>query len=156
METTDLRDTLASNGWRERALPGYIGLIGPLWTRKEAPGWAYGLLVTPAHLNPAGVAHGGLLTSLLDHALSTIAWEALERRLCVTVQLDTQFLAAATAGQFVEVRAEVVQITSSLVFMQGRASIEGAVIATASAILKQLGAPRSAAVATPAASGCSE
>lgn len=141
MDATDLRDTLASNGWRERALPGYIGLIGPLWTRKEAPHWAYGLLMTPAHLNPAKVVHGGVLTSLMDHALSSIAWEAVDRRACVTVQLDTQFIAAAFEGQFVEARGEVVQATSSLVFMRGSASVGGVDVVTASAILKLLASP---------------
>ncbi|MEN5159040.1 PaaI family thioesterase [Achromobacter spanius] len=140
-------------GWRKRGLAGFAGLIGPLWVRKEDEGWAYGLLATADHLNPAGVVHGGLLTALLDHGISAIAWEALGRRACVTVQLDTHFLAAAREGQFLEVRGRVARATSSLVFMQGELSTDGQVVATAVAVLKQVGAAAagSPAVGAPAA-----
>lgn len=132
----------APPGWRKRELPGFAGLIGPLYVRKEAEGWAYGLLAGADHLNPAGVVHGGLLTALLDHGLSAIAWEALGRRACVTVQLDTHFLAAARAGQFLEVRGRVVRATSSLVFMQGELGVGGNVVATGAAVLKVMGSTR--------------
>ncbi|QVQ26101.1 PaaI family thioesterase [Achromobacter deleyi] len=139
MSATPTIESPDANGWRQKSLPGFAGLIGPLWVRKEADGWAYGLLATSDHLNPAGVVHGGLLTALLDHALSAIAWEALARRACVTVQLDTHFLAAARAGQFLEVRGRVVRATSSLVFMQGELSVAGSAVATGAAVLKVLG-----------------
>lgn len=138
-------DALNANGWRQKSLPGYIGLIGPLWARREDPHWAYGLLTTRAHTNPAGIAHGGLLTSLLDHALSAIAWEAMDRQACVTVQLNTQFLSAAREGQFLEARGRVVHATSSLVFMQGHVSAAGNDIVAASALLKVLVRARNAA-----------
>lgn len=127
-----------AHGWRPRDLPGFIGLIGPLWTRKEDAGWAYGLVATRQHLNPAGVVHGGLLTSLMDHALSAIAWEAVGRRPCVTVQLDTHFLAAAREGQLLEARGRVTRATASLVFMQGAITVAGAEVLTGSAVMKIL------------------
>lgn len=145
METQSTDESTVPSGWRKRALPGFAGLIGPLWVRKEDDGWAYGLLTTSDHLNPAGVVHGGLLTALLDHGISAIAWEALGRRACVTVQLDTHFLAAAREGQFLEVRGRVVRATSTLVFMQGELSTDGEVVATAVAVLKQIAAARHAA-----------
>jgi len=138
-------DAAVPPGWRKKTLPGFAGRIGPLWVCKEEASWAYGLLATADHLNPAGVVHGGLLTALLDHGISAVAWEALGRRACVTVQLDTHFLAAAREGQFLELRARVVRATSSLVFMQGEISAAGQVIATAVAVLKQVGlAPKGA------------
>ncbi len=139
MNTEPAVEPAVPPGWRRKDLPGFAGLIGPLYVRKEAEGWAYGLLAGPDHLNPAGVVHGGLLTALLDHGLSAIAWEALGRRACVTVQLDTHFLAAAHAGQFLEVRGRMVRATASLVFMQGELSVGGQSVAAASAILKQVG-----------------
>lgn len=135
MDATTL-EALSAKGWRQRTLPGFAGLVGPLWTRKEEHSWAYGLLATKDHLNPAQVVHGGLLSTLIDHALSAIAWEAVERRACVTVQLDTHFLSAAREGQFLEARGRVVKATSSLVFMQGQVSAAGIDIVSASAILK--------------------
>lgn len=141
-------ESLAAEGWHRKTLPGFAGLIGPLWVRKEgvfnegvrdeAQAWAYGLLATADHLNPAGLVHGGLLTALLDHGLSAMAWQALDRRACVTVQLDTHFLAPARAGQFLEVRGQLLRATSSLVFMRGELSVAGNIVATGAAVLKVL------------------
>lgn len=138
MSVTGPDETLAAQGWRRRELPGYIGLVGPLWTRREDEGWSYGLLAGERHLNPAGVVHGGALASLLDHVLSTVAWEASGRVPCVTVQLNTQFLRSVRAGQWIEARARVVRVTTRLVFMHGEATVEGEVVASASAVLKVL------------------
>lgn len=136
LETTV--EVLRRDGWRERALPGYAGLIGPIWTRKEDDAWAYGLVATAAHLNPAGIVHGGALTSLIDHALSAIAWEAVQRRPCVTVQLDTQFLSAARQGQFLVARGTVMRTASALVFVRGTISAGNVDVVAASAVLTVL------------------
>ncbi|HSW04354.1 PaaI family thioesterase [Aquabacterium sp.] len=141
MDAPQTHDALTAQGWKQRSLAGFAGLIGPLWTRQEEISWAYGVLATADHLNPAGLVHGGMLTTLADHALSAIAWEALGRRACVTVQLDTHFLSAGRAGQFLEARGRVVRATSSLVFMQGQVSADGVDLVSASAILKVLALP---------------
>src|SRR5947208_3862273 len=99
----------AANGWKSRTFEGFFGLVGPLWTKKEGEGWAYGLLAEPRHANSAGVVHGGMLATMLDHALSIVGWEAQGRQRCVTIQLDTHFIAAVKPGQFVEARGRVVR-----------------------------------------------
>ena len=134
-------DALLAQGWRQRALPGFVGLVGPLWTRQEDAGWAYGLLATASHVIPAGVVHGGLLATLIDHALSAIAWEAASRRPCVTVQLDTHFLAPARVGQFLVARGTVLRATASLVFMQGSITAGESALVAATAVLKIVGPP---------------
>ena len=126
----------AREGWKPRALPGFFGLVGPLWTRKEDGAWAYGIVAEDKHTNPAGVVHGGMLATLLDHALSAIAWEANERKPCITVAIDMHFIAPARPGQFVAARGRIVRQTASLVFMQGNLTVDGDEIATAGAILK--------------------
>ena len=82
-------------------------------------------LAEERHTNPAGIVHGGMLTTLLDHALSVIAWEANERKPCITVALDVQFLAPARPGDFVVAAGRIVRQTSSLVFMQGSLTVDG-------------------------------
>ena len=126
----------ALEGWKPRTLPGFFALVGPLWTRKEGDAWAYGIMAEDKHTNPAGVVHGGMLATLLDHALSAIAWEANERKPCITVAIDMHFLAPARPGQFVAARGRIVRQTASLVFMQGNLTVDGDEIATAGAILK--------------------
>lgn len=134
----DTPDALTAAGWRLRTLAGYASRFGPLWTRQEETGWAYGVLPTAEHLNPAGAVHGGVFASLMDHALSAVAWEALGRQPCVTVQLDTQFLQAAREGQFLEARARVSRATGSLVFMHGTICHAGEALCEGSAVLKRV------------------
>lgn len=120
MTTTNASvDALQLAGWRQRSLGGFADRLGPLWTRKEESGWAYAILATQEHLNPAGFVHGGVLCALFDHVVSAVAWEAVGRRPCVTVQLNTQFLSAAREGQFLEARGKVVRAASTLVFVEG-------------------------------------
>lgn len=126
----------ALDGWKPRMLDGFVGLVGPLWTRKESDGWAYGFMAEAKHTNPAGIVHGGMLTTLLDRALSAIAWEANGRKPCITVALDVHFLAPVRLGELVAARGRIVRQTSSLVFMQGSLTVEPDEIATGSAILK--------------------
>jgi uncharacterized protein (TIGR00369 family) len=126
------------NGWKARELPGFFGLVGPLWTKKEGDSWAYGFLAEDRHTNPAGIVHGGMLTTLLDHTLSVIAWEANARRPCITIALDVHFLAAARPGDLVVARGRLVRQTASLAFTHGSLAVRDDEIATASAIMKIL------------------
>lgn len=130
--------SLTEAGWKPRQLPGHMGLIGPLWTRREGASWAYGLLTEERHLNPVGVVHGGALATLLDHGLSAIAWEAARRQPCVTVQLGIQYLAAAAPGQFVVARGRVARATESMVFVSGSLWAGEVELVQATSVLKVL------------------
>ena len=126
----------ALDGWTARTLTGFFGLVGPLWTRREEGGWAYALLAEARHTNPAGLVHGGMLSTLADHALSAIAWEANQRKPCITIALDVRFLAPARPGDLIVARGRVVRQTAALAFMDGTLCVGDAEIATASAILR--------------------
>ncbi len=137
-DSTAAAAALTAAGWRARELAGFAGLVGPLWTRLEDAGWVYGLQTTTAHANPAGVVHGGLSCTLIDHALSAIAWQSMNRQACVTVQLDTHFLAAVAVGSFIEARGQIVRAAGSLIFMRGELTVAGAPVLSAAAVLKLL------------------
>jgi uncharacterized protein (TIGR00369 family) len=134
----EARKRLLEGGWKERSLPGFIGTAGPLWTRRDGETWSYGLLCDPRHLNPAGRMHGGALMTLLDHTLSTVAWEDTGRKPCVTLQLDTQFLGPVTDGQFVEAKAQITHRTKRLLFLRGAVSVDGVPVLHAQGILKAM------------------
>ena len=135
----------AHDGWKPRTLEGFIGLVGPLWTKRQGGTWNYGILAEDKHANLAGFVHGGMLTTLMDHALSIIAWEANERQPCITVALDVHFLAAGRPGDFIAAGGRIVRQTSALVFMQGSLSVEGKEIVTGAAIVKVVGPNRTLA-----------
>lgn len=142
MDILSQENGLLAQGWKRHDMPGFMGLAGPLWSRREGETWAYGLLAGPQHLNPARVLHGGALLTLMDHALSTVAWQAAGRRPCLTLQLDSHFLASVQEGDFVVVRAEVTHSTRSLLFLQGRATLREAPVLQAQAIMKAVAGAR--------------
>ena len=133
---------LEAERWKARELTGHMGHIGPLWTRKEPEGWAYGLLAEAKHLNPVGVMHGGAISTLLDHVISSVAWEACGRLPCMTLQLDTHFIGPVRAGQLAQARAQLVQRTGSLAFLRGEVTVEGRAALTAQALMKIMRPPQ--------------
>lgn len=127
---------LLAAGWKTRPAGGFMERVGPLWSRREDAGWAFALLAGDEHLNPVGVVHGGALVSLVDHALSLVAWEAAGRQACMTLQLDTQFVAPARAGELLEARGEVVHRSAGMVFVRGGLAVGARPVLTAQAIVK--------------------
>jgi len=65
-----------------------------------------------------------------------VAWEATGRTPCVTVQLDTLFLAPVPPGVLIEARGHVLRRTSSLVFLRGKLSVGDREVLGAQAIMK--------------------
>ena len=109
-----------------------------LWARRQGDSWEYGLLVEPRHENGVGVVHGGMLVTLLDQAVSLVAWAANEQQPCTTIHLDTHFVAPSVAGDFIVARGEVARKTSSLIFLRGTLSVNEKQIMYGQGIMKIL------------------
>ncbi len=125
-------------GWSRRPPVGFSGHTGPLWSRPEGDGMAFGILVGPEHLNGHGIVHGGLLMTLLDNSMGITAWHATGQRPAVTMQLNTHFLSAAQPGEFLEARGEVVRLAQSVVFLRGTIRAGERQVAAADGIWKVL------------------
>ena len=91
------------------------------------------------HLNMGGVVHGGMLMSFADDALGMTVWQAVGRRPCTTVQLNTQFVSPVRLGELVEVRAEVLRATRTVVFVRGVVEVAGRTVVHADGVWKILG-----------------
>ena len=88
----------------------------------------FALTVGPDHLNPHGVAHGGVVYTLVDFALGgalTSRLSAGER--CATLELKINYLAPVTAGE-VWAEAWVVQRTRRIGVLEARVHAEGDVL----------------------------
>lgn len=123
-------------GWTRRRGGPFMDAVGPLWAKSENGGWAYGLLAQEQHLNLAKVVHGGFLQTLIDHALSVLAWEIAGRRPCVTIEMSSQFLAAAQSNDFIVARSQETGRTRSLIFLRGDLGVKGKGVLSAHAIFK--------------------
>jgi uncharacterized protein (TIGR00369 family) len=127
---------LEAAGWKRRNAGSFMNTIGPLWTRLTGDCWTYGLIAEDRHLNPAKIVHGGFLQSLVDHALSTIAWAAVGRRPCITIQTDIQFLSAVTSNEFVVAHGMETHRTSNLMFVRGHLEVDGRKVLAAQSVFK--------------------
>lgn len=113
----------ATEGWRPLRGAALPGNLGTPWARRIDGRWQYGLLTAADHANPNGVVHGGVLMAFADHALSMIAWEAAERAICTTIQLNTHFLDAIRPGEFLMLDGNVTKKTRGLVFVHALLSV---------------------------------
>jgi acyl-coenzyme A thioesterase PaaI-like protein len=131
-------DMLRQAGWQPHQEDGFMGLVGPLWERRDASGIAFALLSEPRHANRRDTVHGGMLMAFADRALGGTARAADPLQRHVTVQLDMHFIDAPRVGELIEGRCRVVRRTSSLIFLEGEFTAGGRIVATAKGIWKLL------------------
>jgi acyl-coenzyme A thioesterase PaaI-like protein len=110
-------------------------LTGPAWRK----GGTYAFRVAEHHCNLRGVIHGGMLMTLADMTLGQAVWDATERAPSVTLNMQTQFLKPAKAGDLIEVTPELTRRTRGFVFMRGDFMVDGEIVMTAQSVWKLLG-----------------
>src|SRR3954464_8137771 len=126
-------------GWQAYKDEGFIGLVGPFWTRQEGDKHLYAFMAEAKHHNRRGVVQGGMLMTFADRSMGMTCWYANERQPQATVQLDVHFIDAVQVGEFVECKATVVRRTRSIIFMSGELVVGDRVVATAKGVWKTLG-----------------
>jgi acyl-coenzyme A thioesterase PaaI-like protein len=109
----------AAAGWTALDDDPMPGGLGTTWRKRQGEGWIYGLLTRRDHANRNGVVHGGILVAFADHTLGNIADTVANGARHATIQLNTHFLGAVEAGEFLELRAEVTRATGTMAFVRG-------------------------------------
>jgi uncharacterized protein (TIGR00369 family) len=130
----------AAAGWETYRDEGFLGLVGPIWTRQEGDAHFYAFKAEPKHHNRRGVVHGGMLMAFADRSMGMTCWYANAQQPQATVQLDMHFVDAVQIGEFVEAKCAVVRLTRSLIFMNAELVVGARVVATAKGVWKTLGA----------------
>ncbi|GJD61073.1 PaaI family thioesterase [Methylobacterium frigidaeris] len=125
-------------GWRPFDDPGFLSLVGPVLLREEGEAVSFAFRAEPKHANLIGVVQGGMMMTFADRALGFSAMRAAGGANCVTVQFEMQFVSAGRIGETITMTPEVVQRTSSLVFLRGDARCDGRIVATATGVWKIL------------------
>jgi len=113
-------------------IPPFNAYLGAEVVLKESGRVEVALELAPHHLNRRGVAHGGVVTSLLDSALGGAVISSIPPEWwCATTSLSTQFLTGPGVGQLRAV-GRVTRRGSRVAFADGEARDEsGRVVATA-------------------------
>jgi uncharacterized protein (TIGR00369 family) len=111
-------DVLVPPGFERLRRGGpYVAAMGPLYCRRNGGAVTIAMRIEERHTNMRGIAHGGMLASLADTALSigmSIACDG--RHSFVTVNLSTDFVEAARPGDLVEGHIEVQRIGGRMAF----------------------------------------
>lgn len=119
----------AEDGWSCHSEDGFIGLVGPIWERRDGDIRRFGFLAEQRHANLIGVVQGGMLMTFADRSLGMLAWDAAGGPVA-TVTFDMHFVDGGRIGTFIELTGDLVRRTSSLVFLRAALTASGRVVAT--------------------------
>lgn len=105
--------------WIASGYEGFSELSGPFEFAQGANGGTYGrLTLQPHHLHAVGICHGGVLMTMADMVMGVCCNAGFSGQASVTIQLESQFVASATAGETLLGRAMATRRTKSLVFLK--------------------------------------
>lgn len=101
--------------------PGFLDHGGPYYLGPEADGVrAVGLLICPHHINYQDAAHGGVISTFADVALSHAVYDAERPRLAPsTVTLTVNYLAGARLGDWLEARVRIDKLGGRTAYTSG-------------------------------------
>lgn len=128
----------AANGWKQHEVLGFSSLVGPFWSRSDDGPRSYAFVAEERHLNGNGIVHGGMLMTFVDQAIGMTVWDAIDRRPCATIQLNTHFVDAGRAGDLIEACPEIVRQTRSVIFTRAIVRSGTRTLLTADGIWKVL------------------
>lgn len=110
---------------------GFLDRGGPYWRRGDGPGATIAMRIAEGHLNYQDVAHGGVLTTLADVALSFCVHvsESPSPGLA-TVSLTVNFLGGARLGDWLEAQGRIDRIGKRLAYTSGQITRGDETVAT--------------------------
>lgn len=129
---------MIQSGWQPRLTNDFSHFVGPVLEKLEDGRRIFAFQADQRHANDRGVVHGGMLVTFADQAFGELVLDSVGRKLCATIQLNTQFIAAVRIGDFVEGRGEIVRGTRSLVFVRGMLFVGERTVAAIDGIWKVL------------------
>ena len=115
---------------------------GPYFLKRDGATMLVGIRVRDSHVNYVGVAHGGVLATLADVALSLQPHLLDPAGLPVTtVSLSTNFLGAAKLGEWLEAAATIDRVGKRIAFTSGRITCGDRVLMTMTGVFNLLRPP---------------
>jgi uncharacterized protein (TIGR00369 family) len=101
--------------------PGFLDHGGPYYLGAPVDGVrAVGLLIRPHHINYQDAAHGGVISTFADVALSHAVYDAERPRLAPsTVTLTVNYLSGARLGDWLEARVRIDRLGGRTAYTSG-------------------------------------
>ena len=124
--------------------PGFLDHGGPYFLRRvDGASKIVGLRIEPHHINYQGAAHGGVLSTFADVALSHAVYDAERPRLAPsTIALTVNYLHAAKLGDWLEAHVRIDRLGGRTAYTSGEILRGGEPIATMTGVfaIKRTGA----------------
>lgn len=121
--TTAKEPRPAPKGWvLQHRRANFAWHSGPFYFREEGAPPGIGFYSEPHHANMGETVHGGALLTLADMALFDACHRKFGRFKAVTITLNTEFLAPAPIGVFIEAVGEVVGGGKTIMIVRGLVS----------------------------------
>lgn len=118
----------------------FLDLVGPVFVHGDGAQRVFALAVEDRHRNAGGVAHGGLLATLVDFALGrAIEADADDDQPRMTVSLTIDYLRAVEPGSWLEAHTRVDRLGGTLAFADCALQVAGEEVARARAVFAALG-----------------
>lgn len=101
--------------------PGFLDHGGPYFLGLAVEGVrVVGLLIRPHHINYRDAAHGGVISTFADVALSHAVYDAERPRLAPsTISLTVNYLAGARLGDWLEARVRIDRLGGRTAYTSG-------------------------------------
>ena len=114
---------------------GFLDLSGPYFLRDNGAATTLGLRVQERHGNYIGVAHGGLLATFADVALSyQVHASEIPRLKLATSTLTTNFIAGVKSGDWLEATCRIDRLGKRLAYTSGEVRRGDEVVMTMTAV----------------------
>lgn len=127
------------HGYMPAAPAGHFeSTTGPFYIRHAPDGAAHAFIVTQAHMNMSGAAHGGMLGSFAHRVLRQAAIAANQGEMVALLSISLSFLAAAREGDLVECLPRVIRGSAANLLVEAKFTAGGVVILTASSLWESL------------------
>jgi len=113
----------------------YLEEGGPFYLKQESDSCAVGLRISEQHINYIDIAHGGVITTLADIALSLQPYQSeTPHPTITTTSLTVNFMSGANLGDWLEARATIDRMSKRTAHVHGSIRCGERLIATASGI----------------------
>ncbi|QUL37418.1 PaaI family thioesterase [Erythrobacter sp. JK5] len=117
---------------RAQFSPGFLDHGGPYFLKhREGGPQIVGLRIMPHHINYRDAAHGGVISTFADVALSHAVYDAERPRLTPsTITLGVNYLHAASLGDWLEALVRIDRLGGRTAYTSGEILRDGGPIAT--------------------------
>ena len=132
------RQVPPGEGWTEVHDTGFVGLVGPLWTRTDGETLQLGFFVDDRHGNRAQRLHGGMLVTVADRAMGMCARLKEPDRNHATISLSVDFMDSAVTGEFVVASPTIRRETQTLCFLRCDVAAADRLLASVQGVWKKL------------------